>query len=327
MTPIRNTAGGPSALRWLVLSSLVILGVLLSLMVGPLGSNAPFKIILDLRLPRVALALLAGSSLAVSGCVLQSLLRNDLATPYTLGISAGAGVTAGALIISRIAISVLGLVVAGSAGALLAVAAVYLLARAGRGGNMGVRLLLAGITVNLVGAAFLLLFEYLSPASRLVEIVRWMMGDLGAVGFQKPLFLLPFALTGLLIAASRTGVLNQLSVGEEIASARGVSVNRERNILLASAALLAGSTVGAIGPVGFVGLVVPHIMRRITGSDYRSLVPASALGGAIILLFADVLSRIVMSPAELPIGIVMALIGGPFFLMLLLGDSSHRKAK
>jgi iron complex transport system permease protein len=313
--------GVPGALRWIILLLFLASGITISLLVGPLGSGAPLDLVLNLRLPRIALALLAGSSLAVSGCVLQSLLRNDLATPYTLGISAGAGVTAGVIIISRIAVSVLGLVVAGSAGALGAVAAVYALARSGRGGDLGIRLLLAGVTVNLVGAAVLLLFEYLSPASRLVEIVRWMMGDLGAVGFQKPLFLLPFVIAGLLLVVSRTGVLNQLSVSEEIASARGVSVSRERRILLASAALLAGSSVGVIGPVGFIGLIVPHIMRRIVGSDYRILVPGSAMGGAIVLLYADIISRTVISPAELPIGIVMALIGGPFFLTLLFGDS------
>ncbi len=317
--------GTPSALHWVILLLFLASGMIISLLVGPLGTEAPLNLVISLRLPRIALALLAGSSLAVSGCVLQSLLRNDLATPYTLGISAGAGVTAGVIIISRIAVSVLGLVAAGSAGALGAVAAVYALARAGKGGDLGVKLLLAGVTVNLVGAAILLLFEYLSPASRLVEIVRWMMGDLGAVGFQKPLFLFPFVMTGLLLVLSRTGVLNQLSIGEETASARGVSVSRERSLLLASAALLAGSSVGVIGPVGFVGLIVPHIMRRITGSDYRNLVPASALGGAVILLYADIVSRTVISPAELPIGIVMALIGGPFFLMLLLGDSRRWK--
>jgi iron complex transport system permease protein len=127
-----------------------------------------------------------------------------------------------------------------------------------------------------------------------------------------------------MVVLARTGVLNQLSVGEEIASTRGVSVDRERGLLLVSAALLAGSSVGVIGPVGFVGLIVPHMMRRLTGSDYRSLVPASALGGAIVLLFADTLSRIVISPAELPIGVVMALVGGPFFLTLLLGDYGRR---
>jgi iron complex transport system permease protein len=317
-----RTTGG--AAGWVALGAVLAVGAAASLLTGPLGSGAPIGLVVELRLPRVVLAILAGSSLAVSGCVLQSVLRNDLATPYTLGISAGAGVTAGAIIIGRLAVSALGLVAAGSAGALAAVAAVYLLARAGRGGDLGIRLLLSGVTVNLVGAAVLLLFEYLSPASRLVEIVRWMMGDLGAVGFQKPLFLLPFTSVGLLVVLARTGVLNQLSVGEEIASARGVSVARERGLLLVSAALLAGSSVGVIGPVGFVGLIVPHMMRRLTGSDYRSLVPASALGGAIVLLCADTLSRIVISPAELPIGVVMALVGGPFFLFLLLGDYGRR---
>jgi len=313
-----------TAVRWIVLGAVLAACAAASLLTGPLGSGAPVGLVVELRLPRVLLAILAGSSLAVSGCVLQSVLRNDLATPYTLGISAGAGVTAGVIIIGRLAVPALGLVAAGSAGALVAVGAVYLLARAGRGGDLGIRLLLSGVTVNLVGAAVLLLFEYLSPASRLVEIVRWMMGDLGAVGFQKPLFLLPFTSVGLMVVLARTGVLNQLSVGEEIASTRGVSVDRERGLLLVSAALLAGSSVGVIGPVGFVGLIVPHMMRRLTGSDYRSLVPASALGGAIVLLFADTLSRIVISPAELPIGVVMALVGGPFFLTLLLGDYGRR---
>ncbi|MBN1435311.1 iron ABC transporter permease, partial [Candidatus Fermentibacterales bacterium] len=267
--------------------------------------------------PRALLAVLSGSSLAVSGCILQSMLRNELATPYTLGVSAGAGLVAGLLVLTGTALPSWLIVMSGFGGALLAVSLVYSLSRLGTG-TSDVRLLLAGITVNLIGAALLLLVEFFSPASRLVEIVRWMMGDLSTVGMTVPLAVLPFTVAGMLMAFARVGTLNQLAVGEDMARSRGVSVGRSRSFLLVSSALLAGSAVGAIGPVGFVGLIVPHFMRRVVGSDFRRLLPASALGGMILMLFADAGARVIVQPAELPIGIVMALLGGPFFLVLLL---------
>jgi iron complex transport system permease protein len=302
---------------WLLLSAALLVGIGLSLAVGPM-TDAPAWVVLRLRLPRTALAVMAGAGLAVSGCVLQAVLRNGLATPYTLGISAGAGVTAGALMLSGAVLSRMLLVLSGTAGALITVAFVYGLARAAAGGGTGSRIVLAGVTLNLIGASVLLLFEYLSPASRLVEIVRWMMGDLSAVDAQLPLYLLPFTLVGLTAAAARSGVLNQLESGHGLAASRGVSVAGERSLLLAASALLAGGTVGAVGPIGFVGLIVPHMMRRLAGGDYRRLVWASAMGGAVLLLAADVVSRLVISPAELPIGVVMSMLGGPFFLYLLL---------
>ncbi len=313
----------PSSGFWILLVLSVILAGALSLLAGPMD-HPPQWVIMRLRLPRLVLALLAGSALSISGSVLQSLLRNDLATPYTLGISAGAGLVAGSVIVSGLIVPVIGLVAAGTAGALLAVILVYALAYRSRRGDYGPTLLLAGITMNLVGASILLLFEYFSDASRIMEIVRWMMGDMAVIGWDKPLFLLPPVILGIAVALTRTGVLNQISQGDDIAHTRGVSVNWERNLLLAVAALLAGSTVGVVGPVGFVGLMVPHIMRRFVGADYRYLVPASALGGMLLVILADSLSRVIISPAELPIGIVMSLIGGPFFLVLLLRGGSRK---
>lgn len=301
---------------WILLIVLIAVMATLSVFSGPM-SSPPSWVLLKLRLPRIVLALLAGSALAVSGCILQSILRNDLATPYTLGISAGAGLVAGTVIISGLMVPAIVLISAGTTGALVAVACVYAISVCSRHGRSASAILLAGVTMNLIGAALLLMFEYFSSASRLIEIVRWMMGDLTVIGWSKPLFLMPAVLAGILVAAVKSGVLNQIAQGEDIAASRGVAVKRETNTLLISAALLAGATVGVIGPVGFVGLIVPHVMRRFTGSDYRYLLPASALGGMLLVLSADLISRIVISPAELPIGIVMSLLGGPFFLFLL----------
>lgn len=320
----RMRTGTPSPLFWVLLVLAIAAVSVLSLLAGPMGSP-PAWVVTGLRLPRLALALLTGAALSVSGCVLQSILRNDLATPYTLGISAGAGLVAGSVIVSGMMMPVMGLVAAGTAGALLSVAIVYGLASRSGGGEYGPTLILAGVTMNLVGASILLLFEYFSDASRILEIVRWMMGDLSVIGWSKPLFLLPAVAAGMVVVLLRTGVMNQISQGDDIAFARGVSVSRERNLLLASAALLAGSTVGAAGPIGFVGLMVPHIMRRFVGADYRYLVPASAMGGMLLMAGADSLSRVVVSPAELPIGIMMSLTGGPFFLVLLLHSRRGRK--
>ncbi len=314
----------PGAQFWVLMLAAIAIASVISLMVGPL-SDPPGWVIFRLRLPRLVLSLLTGGSLAVSGCVLQSLLRNDLATPYTLGISAGAGLAAGSLIVAGIAVPVLGMVAAGTAGALIAVGAVYAISVAAGRRDTGSTLLLAGVTVNLVGASFLLLMEYFTDANRIMEIIRWMMGDMAVVGWAKPVFLLVPWAAGMLLVLRRTGVLNQIAQGDDLAATRGVAVRRERNILLAAAAILAGATVGVAGPVGFVGLIVPHSMRRLAGADYRYLVPASALGGMLLMVVADSISRVVISPAELPIGIVMSMVGGPFFLMLLLKKGRRRK--
>ncbi len=294
---------------------LLAAGVALSALVGPMGSGAPWSVIVSLRLSRTALAVLAGASLAVAGAVLQTVLRNVLATPYTLGVSAGAGLSAGVVILFGTGLSGYWSNLAGTAGALAATAVTASLA--GRRWSDGSTLILAGVTVNVLGASLLLALEYISPASRLMEIVRWMMGDLAAAGYSRPLYLLPFTLAGLLTVLPRSGILNQMLAGEELAESRGVNTRRERALMLTAAAVLAGGAVGAVGPVGFVGLVVPHILRRVSGGDLRRLLPLSALGGAVLLVWSDVLSRVVVSPGELPIGIITALLGGPYFLYLL----------
>ena len=300
----------------LILIALACIGIAVSLVTGPLGWNAPEQVIIYLRLPRILLAIIVGASLAVSGCVLQAVLRNPLATPYTLGISAGAGVTAGFVILSGIYLPVFLVYLSGTAGALAAATLTWFLAGRGQRDHSG--LILAGVTVNLLGASVLLLIEYISPASRLVEIIRWMMGDLAVAGYTRILFLLPFLVAGMVPAFLKTGTLNQFLTGIEMAESRGVNTVRERFLLLIAAAVLAGGAVGAVGPVGFVGLIVPHAMRRLAGGDYRRLLPLSALGGAVLMLWADIFSRVVISPAELPIGVILSLLGGPFFLYLLI---------
>ncbi len=295
---------------------LFFLGIFVSLLVGPMGLNAGRQVFLFLRLPRVFLAIMSGAALAVSGCVLQAVLRNPLATPYTLGISAGAGVTAGFLILSGIVLPVYLVYLSGTIGALTASILTWLLAARNQRDKSS--LILAGVTVNLLGASVLLLIEYMSPASRLVEIVRWMMGDLAVAGFGRVYYLLPFFMLGIIPIVARTGTLNQFLAGDEIAESRGINTTRERFILLLASAVLAGGAVGAVGPIGFVGLIVPHTMRRLVGGDYRRLLAFSALGGAVLMLWADILSRLVISPAELPIGVILSLIGGPFFLYVLI---------
>ncbi len=299
-----------------VLLVLAAFGIVLSLITGPLGWKASSQVIVYLRLPRILLAITAGASLAVSGCILQAVLRNPLATPYTLGISAGAGVTAGFIILSGVAMPVFLVYLSSTAGALAASTLTWFLA--GRGSRDHSNLILAGVTVNLLGASVLLLIEYMSPASRLVEIVRWMMGDLAVAGYTRILFLAPFLVVGMIPAMMKTGTLNQFLTGTEVAESRGVNTVRERFFLLVTAAVLAGGAVGAVGPVGFVGLIVPHTVRRLVGGDYRRLLPLSALGGAVLMIWADILSRVVVTPAELPIGVILSLLGGPFFLYLLI---------
>jgi iron complex transport system permease protein len=285
------------------------------------GDRTAAAIFWQLRLPRVLLALLAGGGLAVAGLVFQTLFRNPLAEPYTLGVASGAAL--GAVLALRLTEGgqILGfplLTLFTFAGALSATGLVVGLGTRRRQGEETGTLLLAGIAVSLSCSALILFVQYLSDSTQTFRMVRWMMGGLSVAGYREVLWLLPWVIVGSGFLFTLRWDLNLLLTGEEMAASRGVDLGRLRlQVLLVTSAMI-GALVAMAGPIGFVGLMVPHILRRFVGHDHLTLAPACLLGGGAFLALCDAGARVVMAPAELPVGVLTALLGGPFFLWLLL---------
>ena len=288
----------------------------------PFAENIDAQIFFLARLPRSLAAALVGGTLAAAGVVFQGLLRNPLATPYTLGISAGASfgamaaITFGSLI--PLGLPMGGVAGASLAGALLAVLVVYALARARHSGLSTTVLLLAGVTMNSFFSALILFVQYLSDFTETFRALRWLMGDLDVAGYLPILGALPLIVIALIGFAWLARPLNVLSLGADAAATRGVDVTRAQRVAFFSGSLATGAAVAVGGPIGFVGIIVPHLVRLVVGADHRLVLPASFFFGAAFLVICDVLSRTVMAPLELPVGIITALIGGPFFLWMLI---------
>jgi iron complex transport system permease protein len=288
---------------------------LLGLDVARTWSPMAETIVWDLRLPRVLEAMVVGLGLAVAGTTFQGLLRNPLADPYVLGTASGAalGAAIAVLIPVRIVILEFGLL-QGLAflGAMASVTAVYRLARVGGGAPM-TSLLLTGYALGSLLAAGLAMAMYLSGTA-LRQIFAYLLGSFESASWARLAGLLPIVVIASLLVLARARSLNGLLLGEDAASHLGVDVRRERAILLALASLITAACVAVSGLIGFVGLVVPHVVRLVVGPNARLLLPLSALGGAVLLAFADIVAR---SLGEIPVGVVTAMIGAPFFLFLL----------
>jgi iron complex transport system permease protein len=272
-------------------------------------------VVFRLRLPRLLLAAVAGFGLSLGGVVFQALLRNPLADPYVLGVSSGAA--AGAVLL--LSLGVAGWMwVAGAAFAGAILSLVIVLAVASGRRRLGPQtIILAGVIVAALGAAVVMLLISLSPAHRAHNIIFWLFGDLSAAGFSRLLLVTPVVLIGGLLIYPAALDLNLMAAGEESAASLGVAVERTRWLLLVGVSILIGVIVSVSGVIGFVGLVVPHLVRLSLGPDHRLLIPAAALGGASFLAAADTMARVVIAPVELPVGVIMAFVGAPFFLFLL----------
>jgi len=287
------------------------------------GGTAPaqdLNIIWMQRLPRVLLGLIAGGGLAVTGAIFQALLRNPLATPDTLGVSAGAALGAVVGISLDVPGPALGPLTSvqlfALAGALVSIGIVYLLARH-REVFSPLKLLLAGVTLALISSALIMFVRFISDPQKLVIVDRWLMGGLDVQGFRSLAAVLPLFLPALLLLLTEAGAMNQLSLGEEMAAGRGVNVaGVQAEAFLAGSALTA-AVVSVTGPIGFVGLIVPHLLRAIFGPDHRVLLFLCFFGGGIFLAAADTVARSAFAPSELPVGVLTAMLGGPFFLFLL----------
>jgi iron complex transport system permease protein len=286
----------------------------------PFAGNVDAQIFFVARLPRTLAAALVGSALATAGVVFQGLLRNPLATPFTLGVSAGASLGAMLAITFGWTLSFAGLApvpIASFAGSLGAVGIVYALAQARHRGLSTNVLLLAGVTMNAFFSALILFVQYFADFASGYRTIRWLMGDLDVSGYSPLVAALPLLAVAYAAFAWLPRQLNVLSLGPESAEARGIHVERAQRLAFFSASLATGAAVSVAGPIGFIGIVVPHMVRLMVGADHRLVLPASACFGAAFLVTCDVIARTALAPVELPVGVITAIIGGPFFLWLL----------
>ncbi|RKN12260.1 FecCD family ABC transporter permease [Streptomyces radicis] len=276
------------------------------------------SVLWDVRFPRVVLALLVGASLGCAGALMQGVFGNPLAEPGVIGISSGAAV--GAVAAIAFGWTFLGtwtVTVFAFATGLVTVVVVYALSRAG-GRTEVVTLILTGIAVNAFAGALIGLFVFLADNAQITQITFWQLGSLSQATWPKVLAVLPCAIAGLLIAPAYARRLDLLALGERPARHLGVDVERLRLALILVVALLTAAAVAVAGVITFVGLVVPHLLRMAAGPGHRFLVPGSALAGALVLLTADLVARTAVQPAELPLGVLTALVGSPFFFWLLM---------
>jgi iron complex transport system permease protein len=277
-----------------------------------------------LRLPRVIMAALVGSSLALVGAALQALFRNPLADPATLGVSGGGAVGAALAIALGWGERVWGVPIVFVAAFAGAIAAFLLVHRISRSGSILLpgALLLAGVVVNLIASAAVLTIQYVTDPSRALQILRWIIGSLDVIGFDTIWRMLLFLIPGWLVLLAFARDLHLLAMGEDTAGALGVNVARVELVVHLVCSLLVGVTVAVGGSIAFVGLIVPHAVRLIFGEDLRIVLPGSLLLGAAFLIAADLVARTALDPNELPVGAITALLGGPAFLWLL-----HRRQR
>jgi iron complex transport system permease protein len=303
-------------------------GQVLAILADAVGVALPWPfearqalVLTGIRLPRVLLGMLVGAGLAVSGAAMQGLFRNPLADPGLIGVSSGAALGAVTVIVLGASLSTaLGAVLLPGAaflGGAVATVVVYRLATSG-GRTSVATMLLAGIALNALAGAGTGVLTFVADDAQLRDLTFWTLGSLGGATWSALAVLAPCILACVLAAPLLARPLNVMLLGEQEAAHLGIDAQRVKRVVVAGAALCVGAAVAVSGIIGFVGLVVPHLLRLAVGPDHRTLLPGSALLGAALLVAADLLARTVVAPAELPLGIVTALVGGPFFLWLLL---------
>jgi len=328
--PQRN--GGLSAARFLVVVGLCAAFCLIVLLVTPwlgstgvtwrnvlAGASPDREIFFVARLPRVLFGALVGGALATAGVLFQAILRNSLADPFTLGVSAGSSLGAFIAIWLGLETVVAGIPITSVAafiGAFLTIVLVFFIARTS-GAMPTFTLILAGVTLNFIFFAVMMFIHYAANFNQSYLMTRWTMGALDAADMRTVLGAAPFVigcLAGLMWIAAQ---LNPLSAGEDWAASRGVDVRRVKTFCYFIASILTGAVTAFSGPIGFVGLIVPHTVRLVIGPDHRLLIPASFFLGAAFLVLCDTAARTIFAPTEIPVGVITALLGGPFFIALL----------
>jgi iron complex transport system permease protein len=286
----------------------------------PVASGLENDIFWQIRLPRVLAAFLSGAGLAVCGMVFQAMFRSPLATPFTLGVASGAsfGAVVAVLLSSALPFSLMihpGLFAL--LGAAFTILLVYGLAALKRQFSINT-LLLAGVAINYFFASAVAFIQYLSDFTNVFRILHSLMGGFEGIGYEGLIQLLPFVIPGILLIICLPYELNLIAMGDEIAVSRGVALARTRKILFFCTSLTVGGIVSLCGPIGFVGMMAPHICRLLVGGDHRFLIPATLLMGGCLLTVCDTLSRTMIAPAEIPVGVLTSLLGCPFFLWLLM---------
>ncbi|MDR0307327.1 MAG: iron ABC transporter permease [Chitinispirillales bacterium] len=283
------------------------------------GDEFQRSIFFTLRLPRVITAFTAGGGLAVCGLIFQGVFRNPLADPFTLGIASGASCGAALTILTGLSGTLSGfptVALGALCGAFLSFLLVIIFSGAVRGGT-SYTVLLAGIAVSFFFSSLLMLSQYLSSMRDSFQIVRWLMGGVEVFGYGPLISMLPFVTIGICLAIVNTSALDHFLTGEDIAQSRGVRIGFSRNLLLGAASIMVGGIVSVCGPIGFVGMMVPHFCRSFFGAAHMLLLPASFLAGGIFLTLCDTFARVVIAPAEVPVGVICALLGGPFLIYVL----------
>lgn len=276
---------------------------------------------LNIRLPRVLLAVLVGGALATAGVIMQGLFRNPMADPGLLGVSSGSALMVGVAIIFPVSLPAAFLLyeqmIFAVVGSLVVCAMIFLISLRHQHGGM-IQLLLAGIAINALCGAAIGILSYVGDEQQLRQLTLWMMGSLGQAQWPTLLVAASFGVPAMIATAWLATTLNLLQLGDEEAHYLGVNVKRKRQLLLLLSSLLVGAAVSVSGVIGFIGLVIPHLIRMTIGADHRWLLPCSTLAGACLLLVADTLARTLVQPAEMPVGLLTSLIGGPYFLWLIL---------
>lgn len=278
-----------------------------------------FNVFWQMRIPRSLVAFFSGAVLAACGMVFQSIFRNPLVCPFTLGVSAGASF--GATVYIRLGLPLVFWGISGISffaflGALLSIFIVWKLSKVKNDSSIA-KMLLAGLVVSFFFISLIMFIQYTSDLYQSMRITRWLMGGLFVYGYQSVIDMLPFVVLGVVGIWYFTNELNLLTTGEELAVSRGVDVRRTIKILFLLVSILVGAIVSVCGPISFVGIIAPHICRLFIGSDHRYLAPATFLFGGLFLTICDTAARVLVAPAEIPVGVITALIGGPFFLWLL----------
>lgn len=289
------------------------------------GTAKQELVLFQFRLPRMTLSLLIGAGLATSGCVLQGITKNDLADPGILGINAGAGLfVLLTLTFSPVttSLSIFTMPVLAFIGSILTALVIYILAYKKGQGIKPVRLLLTGIAIATGISSVMIVLSLRVSSEHYQFVANWLTGSIWRTDWSYVIAVLPFILLFLTYILYKVRILNLFQLGDELVVTFGIRLERERQLLLIAASGLAGASVAVGGGIAFIGLIAPHIARQLVGNDYKYLIGASALVGAWLVLFSDMLGRAILQPAEIPVGIVVAIIGAPYFMYLLMRSKS-----
>jgi iron complex transport system permease protein len=313
-----------------ILAIITILTFFIAPLIGPddasfsqlFSSRTGLQIFFDLRLPRLVFSFLVGFSLSMIGVAFQALLQNELATPYTLGVASGGALGAVFAIKSGLVFSIFGLTTTtffSVGGSIFTILIIYSIAKS-RAGLSPITLILTGVTISLLFSSLILFVHYLADFTETYRMIRWLMGGLQVTGWSYSIILFPFVLFIFAFLLRKAVALNIISSGDELALSKGVDVfGLQKSIFLISSVLV-GIIVAFAGPIGFIGLIIPHLVRLVVGADHRKLMVAAPLFGGTFLIWCDTFARTIISPAELPVGIITAMLGGPFFIWLLINQ-------